>query len=304
MVGTARRDRAARAGSLDELAAKIEAIERKSQPGFGCAIVTAWPKPLARLACGVLHEWLCVEDGASGASGASGGASGGGLFLGGRNWSPPLLLLAQLARLALRQRVEQHSWVVWIGRRLWPQARALIGDGSESDAGSHAEGYTGGGGHAAGGDRRLLDCTLLVDPATESDRLWSIDLCLQSPAVAVVAADAGGMTLAQTRRLQLAAEAGGSLALLVRPGRDAGTPSAAGVRWRIERVPSSAHPRWSIQLVRCKGVQRRAGMDAVTPLVLEHDHASGDLRVPADVAHRSPDAAARVLAGWAARRAG
>jgi hypothetical protein len=136
--------------------------------------------------------------------------------------------------------------------------------------------------------------SLFINPSSESDRLWAIDLCARSPAVAAVVADGSGITLAQSRRLQLAAEAGASLMLLARPAHELAIPSAAATRWRIEHVASrTARPRWNISLVRCKGVQRRSGMDASASLILEHHRATGCVGLPAELADRSVQAAMR-----------
>lgn len=86
-----------------------------------------------------------------------------------------------------------------------------------------------------------------------------MDLALRSPAVAAVIADASGLDMASSRRLQLAAEAGlerggGGLALLVRPPDEARELSAAATRWRVACVPATGRSaRWSLELLRRKG---------------------------------------------------
>lgn len=242
-----------RADAISELAARVEAVERRDAGRGWESVLSGWGPPLESLVCGVLHEWC-------------------GPGRSGRDGTMPLLLLAHLASQALRQR--RRDRVVWIGSaRMWPQPHAL------------------GAGVDDGG---LVDRSLLVDPPTGSDRLWAIDLCLRSPAVAAVVADAAGLTLAHTRRLQLAAEAGGALALLARPLEDLGMPSAAAIRCRVECMPSpTMRPRWSITINRCKGMQRRSGMEAGHTLILEHHRATGCLRVPAQLADRPAQASAR-----------
>jgi protein ImuA len=71
---------------------------------------------------------------------------------------------------------------------------------------------------------------------------------------------AGALDLTAARRLQLAAEAGGVLGLLLRPDEDNAAPTAALTRWRIGAAPSDSHsphalgdPTWNLDLLRCRG---------------------------------------------------
>jgi len=77
--------------------------------------------------------------------------------------------------------------------------------------------------------RRLL----LVRPKSAADGLWAFDQAVRCRAVAATCGILRGLNTALTRRLQLAAELGGGLALAVRPAREAGRPSAAAVRLRV-----------------------------------------------------------------------
>jgi len=58
----------------------------------------------------------------------------------------------------------------------------------------------------------------------------------------VVVADGRGLTMAMTRRLQLAAESGHALALLARDPRDRSQLSAAATRWTVTPVRAKATP--------------------------------------------------------------
>jgi hypothetical protein len=252
-----------RSRSLENLRVRIEAIERHRVDCTPSCIVTGWGPPMESLTCGVLHEWFAPR------------------VHRGQTWTAPILLFAHLARQTMRDveadgtpgaATRTGTWIVWIGRRVWPQPHALI---------------------APTNNRIALTRSLLVDPASASDRLWAIDLCLRSPAVAVVIADASGLKLSQTRRLQLAAESGCPLALLARPAQDIVIPSAAATRWSVERIVSpTRRPRWRLELVRCKGVQRRSGMEAHAAIVLEHHRATGCIRIPAHMADRPTQTAA------------
>jgi len=83
--------------------------------------------------------------------------------------------------------------------------------------------------------------------------------------LAAMVGEVGRAEMASTRRLQLAAEEGGTAALLLRRWRRAGAdplgpPSAAATRWRIAAAPSAPLPhdgigraRWHVALVRQRG---------------------------------------------------
>ncbi len=86
------------------------------------------------------------------------------------------------------------------------------------------------------------------------DTLWTMEEALRSGRFAAVLGE-GAADLTATRRLQLAAEAGGTTALLLSvPSRRAAL-SAATTRWRVASLPV-ARPglsRWQIELERCRG---------------------------------------------------
>jgi protein ImuA len=110
--------------------------------------------------------------------------------------------------------------------------------------------------------RRLV----LVRGRSQADLLWAMEESLRSGAVAAVLGEVQDADLTATRRLQLAAEAGRSTALLLRtsqqkPGESKPAPSAAVTAWRIAAAPSAPAPygigvgaeRWRVELVRCRG---------------------------------------------------
>lgn len=191
------------------------------------AAPTGWPEVDAALGgglrTGVVHEWH---------------ATGGTVRARDRSWSPPLTLLAHLAVSAARATApdEQPGWIAWIGRRVWPYAPALARLGGAS----------------------LVRRSLLVDPevpGAPATRLWAIDAALRCPALVVVA-DGSGLALAETRRLQLSAESGGSVGLLARPRWDRASRSAAATRWEVNAaVSAEGVQRWEIVLAACKGAR-------------------------------------------------
>ena len=111
----------------------------------------------------------------------------------------------------------------------------------------------------------------------------------------VVGEVAGRMTLTATRRLQLAAESTGALAVALRRSRRnddpaLAEPSAAVTRWRVHVLPSGpalpyapgvpglARARWRLELLRCRGGEAGSW-------VVEACDAEGRLGVAADLAH-------------------
>ncbi|MCC6678291.1 MAG: hypothetical protein IT436_14225 [Phycisphaerales bacterium] len=143
--------------------------------------------------------------------------------------------------------------------------------------------------NSAGSDgaRLSLEGCLFVRAGRPGDRLWATDLALRSRAAAAVIADGSGFDLGATRRLQLAAEAGDGMCLLARPPWERCELSAAATRWLVSRAAcSSTDRRWTVELLRCKGMRPAAQSE----WVVEQDHATGALRVVADVLDRPGEA--------------
>ena len=88
---------------------------------------------------------------------------------------------------------------------------------------------------------------------------------LRHGGLCAVVGEVGRVPMAATRRLQLAAEEGGTMALMLKRWRRAGEdplalPSAAVTRWRIAPAPSALLPapgvgraRWRLELARQRG---------------------------------------------------
>jgi protein ImuA len=103
---------------------------------------------------------------------------------------------------------------------------------------------------------------IVVQARPAAARLWALEEALRSPGLAAALAEVDRLSLTQSRRLQLAAEAKGVTALLLRPYGAGATPSAAATCWQIEAAPSEAaggprrasgRPHWQIGLCRCRG---------------------------------------------------
>jgi len=109
---------------------------------------------------------------------------------------------------------------------------------------------------------------VLVQALRDSEILWAMEEGLRAPGIAAVVGEVGSLPAVASRRLQLAAERSGVTAFVLRRWRDSGQaarernlPNAAVTRWRIAAVPSQpprgelgvGHPRWRVELLRCRG---------------------------------------------------
>jgi protein ImuA len=99
---------------------------------------------------------------------------------------------------------------------------------------------------------------ILVETRRPAEVLWAMEEGLRCRGLAAVLGEGVSPDLTASRRLQLAAEAGGTTALLL--PRDASGVSAALTRWRVKALPSRPNagggpgrPRWQAALWRCRG---------------------------------------------------
>ncbi|TDH61877.1 hypothetical protein E2C06_14100 [Dankookia rubra] len=103
---------------------------------------------------------------------------------------------------------------------------------------------------------------VLVQAPRRQDALWAMEESLRCPGIAGALLAADGLDLTTARRLQLAAEAGGAIGLLLRPDGEAEAGATAALtRWRVGALAGTggAHdlgdPRWSLELLRGRGVR-------------------------------------------------
>jgi protein ImuA len=132
--------------------------------------------------------------------------------------------------------------------------------------------------------------TLIVQPQNDTDALWSAEQLLHAGSAALLLWCRDIETTAM-RRLQLAAEQGDGIALLMRPPAAQRSASVAALRLRIERVDGTP----TVEILKCRGArpaqrvaltvppQRMPGRAAATPSRAQMSPLSGAQRV----AHRS-----------------
>jgi protein ImuA len=146
---------------------------------------------------------------------------------------------------------------------------------------------------------------IYVEAGDEKTLLACFEDGLRHGGLGPVVAEVARLSMTASRRLQLAAEGSGTLALAVRRWRrqteaaDFGQPTASVTRWRVSALPSAALPvpgigrsRWLLELIRC-----RAGESA--DFEVEACDGKGRLAVPSKMADRSapPEIARRRARG-------
>ena len=137
---------------------------------------------------------------------------------------------------------------------------------------------------------------LYVEAGDEKSLLLCFEEGLRHGGLGAVVAEVARLPMAASRRLQLAAEAGGTLAIALRRfrhRREAATfllPSAAVTRWQVRAAPSAPLPvpgvgraRWLLDLTRC-----RSGEAA--QFEVEATDGKGRIALSSRLADRSPAA--------------
>lgn len=233
---------------LEALSQRLRAVEEQWRNGQEEAVVQSVATAAGLLARQRLHEWLGVEEASQEAEKKQAGR---------QRWIPAMAVVMDAAARAWHgEGGEAGGLVVWIGRTIWPYAVSL--------------------------PAQVVADSVMIDVPRMEDRLWAIDLVLRSAAVTAVVADGSGLSLRATRRLQLAAEAGRSLALMARPTHEASQRSAAAYRWIVRTLPTEqrehANPRWEVRLLR--------GRDATwsgqsVGRIVEWHHGEGLVSIPA-----------------------
>lgn len=136
----------------------------------------------------------------------------------------PLFFAAWLASRAV---AEAEGRVVWCDPRgeIYPPALAALGVSME----------------------RLF----LLRPKNNADEIWALAECLGCRGVGVTVAQPPALSRVEARRLQLAAERGGGVGVLLRASAGAASAHhAAATRWLVEPAPGERTvQRWKVQLI-------------------------------------------------------
>lgn len=110
-----------------------------------------------------------------------------------------------------------------------------------------------------------LDRLYLLHPKTTADQTWALAECLRCKGVTATIAQIDRISRIEARRLQLAAERGGGIGILLRPLDKKASIYAAATRWLVAPMPGlRTVQRWKIQLLHGHG--GRVGQ----AVILEH----------------------------------
>jgi protein ImuA len=133
------------------------------------------------------------------------------------------------------------------------------------------------------------DRLIYVETGREAAVLPVAEEGLRHPGLAGVVVECARLPLTASRRLQLAAESSGVIALAIRRWSETALPQTEGnvarTRWRLSALVAAApagtlgQPRWRLELLRCRG-----GVPAAW--IVEALNATGRLRLVADLADR------------------
>jgi protein ImuA len=143
--------------------------------------------------------------------------------------------------------------------------------------------------HAHGLNQQSLDPKrlILVAARRDDEALWAMEEGLKARGLGAVLSEIETLDLTASRRLQLAAEAGGVTAFVLRrwrlaerATRDAAQPIAAVTRWRIASLPGEGDIRWQVDLTRCRG--GRPGAWIIEKKIMEKADGSDELRAESE----------------------
>jgi protein ImuA len=140
------------------------------------------------------------------------------------------------------------------------------------------------------------DRVIYAEAGSEKAILACFEEGLRHGGLAGVVGEVARLPMMPSRRLQLAAEATGTIGIAIRRWRrqaeaaDFGQPTASTTRWRVTALPSSplpvpgvGRPRWLVELIRA-----RAG--ECTDFEVEACDEEGRIAIPAKLAHRPAQA--------------
>jgi protein ImuA len=122
----------------------------------------------------------------------------------------------------------------------------------------------------------------ILRPRNRAEESWALAEVLRCRGVGAAVASVGKLTRVEARRLQLAAETGSSVGILLRPMGAVSSTYAAATRWLVEpEAGERTVQRWRIQLIHGHG--GRIGQT----VYLENCRETNTLRATAELADRS-----------------
>jgi protein ImuA len=137
-----------------------------------------------------------------------------------------------------------------------------------------------------------LERLMIVRPAGRRDHAWALDQVLRSRGVAAVWCFPGEQDQHTLRRWQLAAEASGVLALMLRAASARHEPSWAELRLLVEPITGPAQVtmgrgrRWRVELLRCRSGHAGATVELELP-GYEESHPDPDTIVERGTRHET-----------------
>ena len=128
--------------------------------------------------------------------------------------------------------------------------------------------------------RRIVDRrdVVVVRPADRAETLWAAEQALRCPAVGAVWSWFERLADGAGRRLQLAAESGGSLGIFLRPASARREPSWADVRFFVRPAAGRRGRRLQVEVLRARGAWPGQAVD------LEIDDETGAVHLAAELA--------------------
>lgn len=127
-----------------------------------------------------------------------------------------------------------------------------------------------------------LDRLHLLRPKNRDEELWAITECMKCRGVGATVASLQRVSRIEARRMQLAAEQGGGIAVLVRPLDRFSNVYAALTRWLVSPVPGErTRQRWKVELIHGHGGQ------VGRSVILEHSRETHLVRATEELVDRS-----------------
>ncbi len=142
-----------------------------------------------------------------------------------------------------------------------------------------------------------MDLLIIVRCLRTDEILWAMEEGLKERSIGLVVGELSkSVSLTASRRLQLAAESGCTIGLILHDGvsEEIAAPSAVTTRWRVDSLPTlksgtmNNKTRWGLSLCRCRSVTKKRSWDvewdnAANTLALVSDAKCGTLASPNQV---------------------